>query len=93
MCALYLASSLPAVVTVPPDREDFGGDVGQLWAIFVVVLLVLVQAPASGDLWFIAANLLHLVRVARRMPRMLNRALASRPSAVQPPQNPFASPG
>jgi hypothetical protein len=76
---LQLSYSSSAAVTVPPESDDFQGVVRVLGPVFAFILLVLVQAPALGELWFIVANLLLIVLVGRRMPRMLNRALAVRP--------------
>jgi hypothetical protein len=76
---LQLSYSSPAAVTVPHPSEDLRKAVRMLGPVFAFVLLVLVQAPAIGELWFIVANLLWIVLVSRRMPRMMNRALAARP--------------
>jgi hypothetical protein len=53
-----------------------------LGPIAAFALLVIVQAPSIGELWFILAHLILLVLANRRMPRVITRALASRPSAV-----------
>jgi hypothetical protein len=79
---LQLSYSSPAALTVPPGSEDVRRAARVLGPIAAFALLVIVQAPSIGELWFILAHLILLVLANRRMPRVITRALASRPSAV-----------
>jgi hypothetical protein len=78
-CVLELSYSSPAAVPMPPGSEGLRKAVRVLGPTLASSILVLVQAPPIGEIWFMIANLLLIGLVTRRMPRMLNRALAARP--------------
>jgi uncharacterized membrane protein YoaK (UPF0700 family) len=82
VCVLQLSYSSAAAITLPPQSDDFQRALLLLGPVFVFVLLVVADGFSIGELWFIVANALQLLLVSRRMPRMLNRALASKPAVI-----------